>query len=64
MNYKDKSTKKLMKSLIEYIYKYKGFILKNKNVPKRDKIACILLCINTKLFFVSWEVYRRIKYDK
>lgn len=64
MNYKEKSTKKQMNLIIKYIKSYKKFIITNKNVPSRDKIACILLCINKVLFFKSWDIYRVLRYDK
>ncbi|MEQ2576102.1 glycosyltransferase family 2 protein [Mediterraneibacter faecis] len=64
MNPSDNETSNIMDELIEYILTNKQFILCNKAVPRRDKIACLLLCINKRVFFNSWEVYRKLKYDK
>lgn len=63
MDYNNKATSIAMKNIIEYIISNRRFLLLNKNVPIRDKIACITLSINTKLFYISWELYRKIKYD-
>ncbi len=64
MNYYDESTKPLMDELSGFILRYKWFILFNKIVPKRDKIACLILMCSKRMFFRSWEVYRKLKYDK
>lgn len=63
INHRDKSTRSLENELVDYILKQKSFILKNKIVPKRDKIACLLLLLSRKLFFISWELYRKFKYE-
>lgn len=64
IDYNDKNTKQIMHKLADYILSNKLFIILNKVVPIRDKIACLLLCLNIKLFFLSWNFYRRLKYDK
>ena len=63
LNPKDKETKELKNSLISYILKNKKFIIFNKIVPVRDKIACTLLIINKRLFFYCWKIYKEIKYE-
>ena len=62
INYKDKSTKNIMYEMVRYILKRRKMIIRSKIVPKRDKIACLLLRINVRLFFVCWAIYRKIKY--
>lgn len=64
MDYNDHNIEKEMNSIISYILDHKSFVIFNNAVPKRDKIACLILMVSRRLFFVSWELYRKVKYDK
>lgn len=64
MDYNNLSTKNIMNSIVDYILTNKWFLLSNNSVPKRDKIACLILMISRKMFFVSWKFYEKVKYDK
>lgn len=63
IDFKDENTKELMMSLVNYIKNHKKFILTNKFVPRRDKIACIILHISIKFFYFSWNTYEKVKYE-
>lgn len=48
------------KEICEYIKNNYKTVLKNKRVAKRDKIACVLIRINTDLFKYGWFIYCKI----
>lgn len=62
LNYDNEKDKFFIDSLSKYILGNKYFILSNIKIPKRDKIGCILLMINKKLFFFIWNMYKEYKY--
>lgn len=64
MDYKNDSYKEERKAIVDYILKNKPFIMASNCVPKRDKIACFLLSINTNLFYIAWNIYQTIRYKK
>lgn len=60
LEYDDETTLELRKNLTEYIVSNRKQIF-TPNTPRRDKIACLLLCVNDRLFFVGWKLYGIIK---
>lgn len=58
----DFENENLKKDLINYIKKYKKNILFNSKFDTRDKIACVLLLINYKVYLKAWNFYEKIKY--
>lgn len=64
MDNNDHNTLTEMNSIVNYILRHKWFVMFNKSVPNRDKIACLILMISRSLFFKSWGFYRKVKYDK
>ena len=54
-----KKEKELRKDLLKYI-----FILKDKNVSKKDKISFLLLKLGIRVYRESWYIYERIRAKK
>lgn len=64
LDYYDKTTTEIRINVTNYILKNFKFILTNNSVPHRDKIAAVLLFIDSRLFFKAWDLYRKVKYER
>lgn len=49
----------IKKQLMTFIYDNAQCVLKNKKVPKRDKIAICLLRVDYNLYKIIWKIYRK-----
>lgn len=56
-----KNVRKVQSELIRYIYKNKRAILKNKNTPKRDRMAYYLLRLGLPIYRLGWLTYEKHK---
>lgn len=50
------------KEIENYIKKRRKYILKSKNMDKRDKMALISLMIGRRFFYLAWNIYCKIKH--
>lgn len=58
----DYKNEEKINEIINFIMQNKKFILKNKNISKREKIALISLMFGKNVFKMSWLIYAKIKY--
>ena len=52
--------KEYKKQLMEYIKKHKKEVLKDKKIPKRDRIALYSLTFGFESFRICWMIYKKI----
>ncbi|MDM8304005.1 glycosyltransferase family 2 protein [Limosilactobacillus vaginalis] len=60
-NKNNNNIKKIQIKLISYINKYKNSILKDPNIPRRDRAAYIMLSLGLQFYKISWNIYLKIK---
>lgn len=56
----DKKNKKIEQQLYLYIKENSKPILKDKNVPKRDKIALVSIKFGSQFYRVIWKIYEKL----
>ena len=57
---KSENYEEYKKQLMEYIKKHRKEVLKDKKIPKRDRIALYSLLFGFEGFRISWMIYKKI----
>lgn len=61
LNEKNNNIKEIQNKLIDYIKQNKDSILKDPNIPKRDRIAYKMLSLGLGFYKISWNIYVKLK---
>ena len=60
----DADEPELRREMTEYIRKHRGQVLRDRNAPKRDKIAILALALGLPVYKAMWKVYSKYQDSK